>query len=95
MTINDIITKYSNKLDKLAKGKDIPIYNGYTSEDIVQNCYITAMNKYGLKQISEEEGYNYLLKTILNELKFSYRRKEKDHLIFCDNIIAYDKESED
>ena len=92
--IGDIITKHYHELIKLATASDIPVYNSLMVEDILQNCFLTALNKYKETDISEENGLNYLKKTILNEVKFSYRRKKNDRLLLVENLLVHDKVDE-
>lgn len=94
MTINEVITKHFFQLKALAKPSDIPVYNGNMIEDIFQSCFITAIKKFKNKDVDENIALEYLKRTILNEIKFSYRRKAKDRLLFVENIIVYDKSDE-
>lgn len=94
MTINDVIEKHFRQLQSLAKPSDIPVYNGYMIEDIFQSCFITAIKKFKDEDVDENTALEYLKRTILNEVKFSYRRKSKDRLLLVENIIVYDRTDE-
>ena len=94
MTINEVITNHFFQLKALVKPSDIPIYNGNMIEDIFQSCFITAINKFKDEDVDENIALEYLKRTILNEVKFSYRRKSKDRLLLVENIIAYDRTDE-
>ena len=60
-------------------------------EDIFYFFFITAINKFKDDDVDENIALEYLKRTILNEIKFSYRRKSKDRLLLVENIIAYDR----
>lgn len=94
MDINQIINKHFKTLKSLVKSSPVPIYNGFMDEDIFQSCILTAINKYHNEQVDENEGLEYLKRIILNETKFSYRKKKRDKLILVENIITYDREEE-
>ena len=95
MDINQIIDKHYSKLRALIKVSDIPIYNGNMTEDIFQNCILTALNKFQNEDIDEELGLEYLKRIISNEIRFSYRKKKKDKLLLVENLLAFDKEESD
>lgn len=94
MTINEIISKHYSSFYAMLKNKKIPIYNSLTAEDVLQNVMITAINKFGDKQIKEEEGFEYIKKSLKTELHFSFKRKANERLIYTDNLTIYDKETE-
>lgn len=75
MTINEIISKYYGTFRQMLPCQNQTIYDGNTSEDMLHNIIITAINKYGNRQVEEEAGYEYLKKTLLMEIKFSKKRK--------------------
>ena len=83
MTINDIITKYYYTLHKEVNG-ELVISQGRTTEDILQDVCITAMRKYKNHQVEEEEGLNYLKKTLFTEKHFSWNRKKSEIVIYTD-----------
>ena len=95
MNIRQIINMHFNELSSLVKHSDIPIYCGNMSEDVLQNCFLVALNKFKDNEIEEEYGFNYLRNTICSEIKYAYRRKGRDNLIFVENLIAYDKMEEE
>lgn len=85
MTINDIITKHYHTLHKEVNG-DLVISQGRTTEDILQDVCLTAIRKFRDSKISEEDGLNYLKKTLFTEMHFSWNRKKGEMLIFTDNL---------
>ena len=91
MTINEVIEKHFKELKSLVKISDIPVYNGYMAEDVFQSCFLTAIKKFREKEVDENTALEYLKRTILNEVKFSYRRKKKDNLLLVENLLIYDK----
>lgn len=83
MTISDIITKYYTEFHSMVRNADVSVENGNTTDDIFQNVMVTALRKYK-GEIDEEEGYNYIKKTLLTEFHFSKKRKKRDILLFPD-----------
>ena len=56
MLINDVITKYYDKLKRLSvHNPDRVISFSLTQEDILHRVFIMAINKFGNKTITEEE----------------------------------------
>lgn len=89
MKIEDIINEKYEYFHSLLPNTDISIYDGYTFEDILSNVLLTAIKKFKAKDIEEEEGFEYIKKTLLTEILFSKKRKVKDKLIFTDKINNY------
>lgn len=85
MLINDILAKHYETLRKEVNG-DLVISQGRTTEDILQDVCITAIRKFRDSTISEEEGLNYLKKTLFTEMHFSWNRKKGEMLIFTDTL---------
>ena len=94
MSINDIINTHFEELSSLVKASPIPIYCGNMAEDVLQNCFLAALKKFHGEDLEEENGLRYLKNAILTEIKFSYKRKDRDKLIFVENLIVYDKAEE-
>ena len=82
MTIDEIIGKYYEKLKSYASKCDKHIYCGYTQEDIFHNTLMYAMRKYKDKDLDENEGFRTVRKMIKTEIKFAYRKKDRDILTF-------------
>ena len=68
----------------MVRNTDTVIEEGLTYEDIFSNVMYTALKKYK-GDISEEEGYEYIKKTLLLEFYFSPKRKKRDMLVFTDS----------
>ena len=85
MTIATIIDKYYNHLHREVNGEMV-ISQGRTTEDILQDVCLTAMRKYKQNEIEEEEGLNYLKKTLFTEKHFSWNRKKNEILVFTDSL---------
>lgn len=94
MNIRTVIEIHFEELASLVKQSDVPVYCGLMTDDILQNCFLTAINKYKENDVDEITALEYLRRNISNEIKFSYRRKERDKLVFVENVIAYDKAEE-
>lgn len=83
MTIGEIITKHYDEFSGMVRNPDVVVENGNTPEDTFQNCMVTALKKYK-GEVDEQEGYEYIKKTLLMEFKFSVKRKKRDFLLFSD-----------
>lgn len=86
MTISGIINKHFWELSAMCRDIDKTISNSKTSEDVFQDVMVTAIKKYKTNDIAEEEGFEYLKKTLLLELHFQFKRKVKDILVFTDVV---------
>ena len=95
MTINQIIDKYYPQFLEQCYNKDIPVYCGKTSEDILNDCVITLINKYGNKEIEEKEGYETFKKTFLMEEMFAHKKKDRDILVLSPDIDIYDNRTDE
>lgn len=85
MLIQEIISKYYDTLHKEVNG-ELVISQSRTSEDILQDVCITALRKYKDNDITEEEGLNYLKKTLFTEKHFSWNRKKNEILVYTDTL---------
>ena len=85
MTIGEIITKHYNELSRMVRNPDTVIENGNTSEDVFQSVMLTALKKYK-DDVDEDEGLEYIKKTLLLEMHFSPKRKSRDILVLTDNL---------
>lgn len=85
MTISEILNRHYNTLKKEVNG-ELVISQGRTTEDILQDVCLTALRKFKDNKISEEEGLNYLKKTLFTEMHFSWNRKKGDILVFVDEL---------
>lgn len=75
MRINDIVNKYYDHFLGLCTRKDTAIYGGKTSEDLLGEAVLTALNKFKDMEIEEQEGYDYLQKTFLESCLFAWKKK--------------------
>lgn len=75
MTIHEILAKHYEKFHSMCINKDVAVYGGKTSEDILNDSIITIINHFGDRDIEEREGYEFAKKTFLMEEKFSYKKK--------------------
>lgn len=85
MLIQEIISKYYDTLHKEVNG-ELVISQSRTTEDILQDVCITALRKYKDNDITEEEGLNYLKKTLFTEKHFSWNRKKNEILVYTDTL---------
>ena len=85
MTINEILSKHYDELHAYCTADKV-ISLSKTEEDILQDVCVTAIRKFKDKDISEEEGMDYLKLTLYNEQHFQKSRIKKDILRFVDDI---------
>lgn len=78
MNIRDILAKHYQDFFDMCLNRDIAVYGGKTSEDILNDCIITVINHFGEQDISEEEGYEYAKKVFLEEEMFAFKKKAWD-----------------
>ena len=62
----------------MLRDKDTLISETKTDEDHLQDICLTALRKYKEHDITEEEGKEYLIKSLLMMLKFKQKRRTKD-----------------
>ncbi|MBO7323315.1 MAG: hypothetical protein J6U51_07020 [Bacteroidales bacterium] len=67
------------------------IYDSKTCEDILNDCIISSMRKYADKEVDEETLYQDVKKHFLTELKFSWKRRGAEKLLFVENINVFDR----
>lgn len=89
MTIGEIITAHFQEFSGMVRNTDKVIEDSRTSEDLFSDAMLTAMRKYKDKDISEQEGYEYIRKTLLTEWFFAPKRKSRDMIIYSDE--SFDK----
>lgn len=88
-TIRQVISKHYAEL-KSKCSCDKVISQGRTECDILQDICITAMRKYKDNEIDENEGYEYLKKTLFTEKHFQHKRLKSEIVIYVDNIQDYE-----
>ena len=86
MTINDVLTKHYDKLYKISVKHNKVISQGRTPEDLLNDVCLTALRKFKDKDIEEQEGLDYLKKTLYTESIFQYNRIKNEIVIFTDEI---------
>lgn len=75
MKIHDIVAKHYPHFLRLCTRTDTAIYGGKTSEDLLGEAVVTALNKFGNREIEEQEGFDYLQKTFLESCLFAWKKK--------------------
>ena len=85
MKICEIITKYNDELLSMCNCDKV-VVDSRTECDMLQNIYITALKKFKENDIDEEEGYNYLRKSLLNEKHFQKKRVNTEMISFLENL---------
>lgn len=70
MKIGEVIERHNGEWRRLLKKKDNVYSNHMTQEDVYQDVMVTALKKYGDKDINEDDGVKYILKTLNMELFF-------------------------
>lgn len=83
MRINDVICLHFMEFSGMVRNTDTVIEEGNTYEDIFQDVMITALKKFK-GEVTEQEGYDYIRKTLLTEFFFSKKRKKRDLLVLSD-----------
>lgn len=77
-TISAIISSYYDELHRMLRDKDCLISECKTDEDHLQDVCLTAIRKFKDTPIEEEEGKEYLTKSLLMMLKFKQKRRDKN-----------------
>lgn len=91
MEIRECLEKYYDELCDKCRNIDQVIYDSKTCEDILNNTVITAIKKYDGKDAPEEELFEYIKKSFLTLVKFSWKRRGMEKILFTDNLNVYDK----
>ena len=87
MTIREIVAKHFDEFKGMVRNPDRAIENGNTMEDIFMSAILTSLKKYKPDdEVDEDEGYEYVKKTILSEFLFCWKRVKKDMLVLCDSL---------
>lgn len=94
MKINEIIKKHFDELKSKCHNDDRVISLSRTSEDVLQDVFLTALRKFKEKEIGEDEGVIYLQKTLWYELKFQQNRIDTK-IIYVDDLMPMDRGVED
>lgn len=89
MNIRDILSLHYAEFLAMCTNTDIALYGGKTSEDLLGEAVITAINKYKDSEITEEEGYEYIKKTFLEACLFAFKKKCYDKEKMIEFIADY------
>lgn len=81
MKIQEVITKNYEQLRSMCRNTNIVVSCHKTSEDVFQDVMVMALNKFKKKEITEEVGMDYLVKSLLMEFKFQWKK--------FDNVEVY------
>lgn len=84
MKIAEIINKHYAEFRSMVRNTDRVVEQGKTYEDILQDAFLTCLKK--KKDFTDEEGFEYVKRTILMEFKFAPKRKDRDILTFDDEF---------
>lgn len=90
MKIGDIIDKHYKELKSKCHNDDRVISMSRTSEDVLQDVFLTALRKFKQKEIGEDEGVIYLQKTLFFELKFQVNRVDTK-MTYMDDLGPVDR----
>ena len=89
MTISSILTKHYEEFLELCTKRDIALYGGKTSEDLLSECCLTLLKKYGEREMNEDDGIDILKKTFLEKCFFAYKKKTSKKERFIEYIADY------
>lgn len=92
MTIQTIISSNYYRLKSKCHNDYKVISLSRTSEDILQDVCLTALRKYNTQEITEEEGIEYLEKTLFYELKFQPNRVDP-RMVYTDDLTSLESEN--
>lgn len=84
MKMSDIISKYYQELYDMLREKDSMISEAKTDEDHLQDVCLMALKVWKDKEVEEEEGKAYLVKSLLMALKFKRKRINRNVQSFED-----------
>lgn len=90
MKISEIITRHYSELRRMVSTNKV-VSQSKTEEDFLQDACLTALGKFKDKDIDEEEGMDYLRKTISHSKTFQYNKKACEIIIYTDNLLDYDE----
>lgn len=90
MKIADILSKYYDELYGMLRDKERCIAETKTDEDYLQDVCLTALRKYKDAEVDEEEGKEYLIKSLLMMLKFKQKRRDKNTVYIADLPETFD-----
>ena len=86
MRIAEVIEKHYPTFRKMCKRKHTVLNEHLTSEDILQNVMLMAVNKFKDKEISEDEGYDYIKRSLAMELFFNKKKVNDIETLIEDEV---------
>ena len=89
MTISEILSKHYNEFLDICTKKDIALYGGKTSEDLLSECCLTLLKKYKNKELDEQDGIDILKKSFLEKCFFAYKKKTSKKETFIEYVPDY------
>lgn len=92
MKISDILDLVYPQLKECVNPEKV-ISESKTGEDILSDVCLRALKKYDGRDITFEEGKEYLMKGIKQELFFGYKKIKNDNLVYVESV--WDNETED
>lgn len=84
MDIATIIAKHYDTLKKMLKDTDRIVSQCKTDEDHLQDICMMAMKTQKNKNLTEQEGFDYLKKSLLMTLHFKNKKIDKTVQYFAD-----------
>ena len=94
MTIEECLNKYYGMLCSNCRNIEQVIYDSKTCEDILNDCCIHAFKKFENVDIDEEQLYQEVKKMFLMEMKFSWKRRASEKIIFLENLNNFNDRTE-
>ena len=91
MKVRECLEKYYPVLCSTCRNLEQVIYDSKTCEDILNDIIISAIRKYADKDMDEEELFQNIKKQFLLELKFSWKRRGAEKLVYFENLNFIDK----
>ena len=92
MKINDIVSSAYSEFCGLIVNNMV-ISEGRTAEDLINDCMFQGLRKFKNKDVTWEDGYQYLKDTVFTELYFSKKRRDILFLLMDDLDVHKKKES--
>ena len=86
MNVRDALEKNIEHFKSMSLRPDICVSKSQTSDDILQNVFLTTIKKFQDKDVEEDEIIKYVEKTFINEIKYQYKRLKSEIVIYTDEI---------
>lgn len=85
MVVSEIISKHYVELFKAIPNKDTIVSMDRDGQDLFHDCLITALRKFKDSNITEDEGLEYIKKTIGAEIFFNPKRLKNEKIIYMES----------